>query len=791
MARRNAWFRSADKQDIRSVPSRPPIQSVHGSKLASATSGSAPTPPPAPGSSVAADRGTRLIEFARTCKAAARAVSLYPSTHPAIGIALTRLVESARRAAEHDTLTLTVLPQSLLLDGSPSERPDAAITELAALLHAHQVGSLAATIETDLETWRSLLQLLARAPEELRQEGGISRVWTAGGGRTIEIREIDYAEVLRERSAHAATWDEIVANYLQDDSVEFDSKARGILLEIAADSDRLSELVAVIDERGRQEGRGHAGAAALRRMLESVVELVTRTDPDRLTSTLDNAATAIGRLSIDTVAALLDGATREGQPQRIDVAEELRTRLDDRQIGSLVARAVVDDRGSSARLAEALHALVPDDERQHRVLQFAREEAAGSSLASEADFEPLWQSVVDLVTSYSDTSFVGHEYARELSVARTQAIDVEQTSDDPPERVSAWLATVSDGAVRGLDVELLLDLLRVEADAGKWRALTAPVISHVEDLLLVGDFEAATRLVAALAGESPSGHSKERHASGADAVARLVGGPMMRHLAAHLRTADDHTFAEIKALCHALGEPVVQPLAEALSAEERERPRQRLTELLISFGALGRQTVDRLKNAPSATVRRTAIYLLREFGGSDALHELETLLGDAEPNVQREAIRAIVAIGTDDAFAMLQKALESGSNSSRNLLMQALTSIRDERAASLFAFILAHADYRGSLRAVYVKAIEALGAVDSDDGVAALRTVLFRSEWYAPFRTAAFRQAAAAALARLGSAAALEVLDEAARDGSRGTRRAARSARATISQPRHQRPART
>jgi HEAT repeat protein len=265
---------------------------------------------------------------------------------------------------------------------------------------------------------------------------------------------------------------------------------------------------------------------------------------------------------------------------------------------------------------------------------------------------------------------------------------------------------------------------------------------------------------------------------------------MMRHLATHLRTADDHTFDAIKTFCHALGEPVVEPLADALVAEERERPRRRLTELLISFGALGRHAVERLKGAPSATVRRTAIYLLREFGGSDALPELAVLLGDAEPNVQREAIRAIVAIGTDEAFAMLQKALESGSAASRNVLMQSLISIRDGRAASLFAYIVSHVDYRGGLRAIYVKAIEALGASGSDEGIEALRAVVHRSEWYAPLRTAALRQVAAAALARIGSAAAQQVLEDASRDGSRGARRAARTALADIARERPRRESR-
>ena len=58
------------------------------------------------------DQSAALAEFARACKAAARAVSLYPGAHPAIGISLTRLVvggpaalgperDGARRPSHH------------------------------------------------------------------------------------------------------------------------------------------------------------------------------------------------------------------------------------------------------------------------------------------------------------------------------------------------------------------------------------------------------------------------------------------------------------------------------------------------------------------------------------------------------------------------------------------------------------------------------------------------------------------------------------------------------------------
>ena len=79
---------------------------------------------------------------------------------------------------------------------------------------------------------------------------------------------------------------------------------------------------------------------------------------------------------------------------------------------------------------------------------------------------------------------------------------VEEASDDPPERIAAWLDTVSTSALGALDVKLLLDLLRIDHDPAHWGTLMTPVVRLLDDLLLVGDFEAASQLVSVLASEA-------------------------------------------------------------------------------------------------------------------------------------------------------------------------------------------------------------------------------------------------------------------------------------------------
>jgi hypothetical protein len=192
---------------------------------------------------------------------------------------------------------------------------------------------------------------------------------------------------------------------------------------------------------------------------------------------------------------------------------------------------------------------------------------------------------------------------------RDRALEVEEASDDPPERIAAWLGTVSTTSLGALDVTLLLDLLRIDYDAARWGSLMTPVVRLLDDLLLVGDFEAALQLVTVLAAEAANDAS-DRHPHAADAIDILIDSATVRHITAHLATISDTQFDIAKAMCLALGEVVVRPLVEALSTEERPAAQARLAAILVAFGPAGRRTIDRLKSSPHLLIRRTALQLL-------------------------------------------------------------------------------------------------------------------------------------------------------------------------------------
>lgn len=722
------------------------------------------------------DDAATLMEFARACKAAARAVSLYPAGHPAIAATLERIVHVTSAEVLQAPLMLTVRPDALLLGDRAPARADPAIAELAVLFHSHLIGQAVVHPGGNTEAWHSFLSLLGRPPESIRAEGGIARLWAATAQGHVELREIDYAEVLRERSAgESAVWHRIVAQCLRGAAFDLDADGVRELLDVAGEAGRLADVMSALDKTTSSDSTGAIGAksAAVLRMLRAIVETVSAREPARLEPVLQNMATAVGHLSPDTLLGMLhrpDDHAPESQLMNAVVS-----RMSDGTIARFVARHVAAEGSATDRLALAFQALVPDQDHQHRLLALAHEDVAASPLGGAEDFGATWDHIAkQLLTSYSDEPYVTDAYARELTGTQAHAIDVEQVSDDPPERVAAWLGTIATTALRALDLSLLIDLLHIEQDEERWGALMTPLVRLLEDLLLVGDFEAARDLIAVLVREAGSEGSTARRQHAIMGIDMLIAGPLLRHVTTHLATADEAQLATITAMCVSIGENLVKPLAETLSSEDRPRTRERLTSILLAFGSVGRQTIERLKTSDNPAVRRTAIYLIGELGGSHALPDLAELLDDTEPHVQRAAIRAILNVGTDEAFRILERALATGSTHAREAIMQSIGAVRDERATPLFTHILRRVDHRGPLAAIYVRAIESLGALRDPAGIAPLRDVLFGGEWWAPRRTAALRSAAAGALARIGTPEALSVLEDAAARGSRGVRATAR-----------------
>ena len=723
-----------------------------------------------------AEQAAVLADFARTCKAAARSVSLYPGTHPAIGASLARVVGATERLTAMGDITLTVHPDRLVVDGRAPRKPDQPVGELAAMLHERLIGTLTIEQEADADDWLALLLILSRAPEDVLADGGVGKAWAASGRAHFEIREIDYAEVLRERGAgDRAEWDRIIAFCLQGTTSAMDDRALASLLEAVGDPTRFGELLDHLPDSPASRGASvGARAAALLQLMNSAVEAARVRGEDMVDRALDSIAACGRKLTPEMMLAVL--AQRRSPDQgEARVASAVVERMSDESIASFVAGNVASEGRATERLAQAFEALVPEHERKERLLSLAEEEVRESPLGQDGGFETLWQGAADMLRSYSDRNYVSEDYGRELSGTRTQAIEVERSSDDPPERVQQWLSTVTDEALKQLDLALLLDLLRIESDPDQWKDVALIAGREIERRTLLGDPGVARELAERITHESGSDGRPELAAAAKAAAEKVAAGPLVRHLVPQLRKSDDQRLKDFAHLCHTIGPALVRPLAEALAVEEDNRAIRVLREILLDFGAAGRASVEQLKTSSNPAVRRTAIDLLRVFGGREALPELASMLGDADPQVQRDSIRAIVQIGTQEAYAVLERAIAS-SGGTRDTILQQLLELREDKAIPLLCYVLNHTEPRRTLVQVHTEIIQTLGNLRPHaESVRTLRRALYRGDWWAPFKTRTLRSAAATALMRIGTPEATAVLEEAAQRGSRGVRSAARA----------------
>jgi len=207
---------------------------------------------------------------------------------------------------------------------------------------------------------------------------------------------------------------------------------------------------------------------------------------------------------------------------------------------------------------------------------------------------------------------------------------------------------------------LVLDLLKIEKRPDAWSGVLDTAITDIDELVQAGQLSLAAQLleaIAAVAGDEASPFVEPARA----AMTRLVEGPLVRHLARYLRQATDVEFGIAQRMCTIIGPVLVKPMSDAIMGEENPKTVRRLRDILISFGAAAREYANELRSSRNPAVRRAAVDLLRALGGDAALPDLRTMLDDTDPQVQREALRAIVQIGTDDAYKVLEQALKSGA----------------------------------------------------------------------------------------------------------------------------------
>ena len=112
------------------------------------------------------------VILARAMTIALRTWGFYPPDHPAVGLAVDKLLAAMAEATGTGLLQLAVTPRALLIDGAPLDSPDLSVSECAALLHDRDILQLTLVAAPPEPAVRALLAVLALDRAERRARGG-------------------------------------------------------------------------------------------------------------------------------------------------------------------------------------------------------------------------------------------------------------------------------------------------------------------------------------------------------------------------------------------------------------------------------------------------------------------------------------------------------------------------------------------------------------------------------------------------------------------------------------------
>lgn len=669
-----------------------------------------------------------VLDFARAFRSAARAVGFYPPTHQTVVSALDQLASAARVATVDGPLCLTILPQAFLAGGVALDSSETVVADLAAVCHRHGVGAVILDSKATPEAWHGLLVQLARRPEDVRSAGGIQRQWKALRHRSPAILEIDFGALLRGQvGGDFIELAGVISHYLETAGVGgsiLDDPCAALRRAIDASPDEPQAIAAVLRE------------------LRAAAQL-TWTQPDQFDDVFRRAAAVGEFVSEGLMAGLLE---RRGTPEatfgNLDVVRALVERMPDATVSKFLSKVMGDAGAVSSRVTDMFRSLVPNPDRRRLIVSEAQDVQFEGNVAEQ------WAELARDIEAYSDRRFISDEYGNELHSVRDRADTQTLSSDDPPERVVGWVRSISDEAVRELDLQLLADLAHGETEAPRLKKVLDILHDHVTEASAEDDWTAAARTVEAIRGVASDSGDGTARLLASDVLQRLGASPAADHALVELVKPETGSADALVRMLGAVGAVVMPAVARQWASARQATLRSRLEQVAGQSGKPGRDALRRLlaSDGEPADVRVAAIRLLELTPGTDHLPALEAALSDPREEVRDEAFRSLAGSTSDRACDILARGVARADTAAQAVLLAKVTGLGASRASHVLQRLLPQVDPQTAHLPALLSMIAALGRVGGADAERLLADVISRTRWRTPLRAWRVRSAAGAAL---------------------------------------------
>lgn len=319
--------------------------------------------------------------------------------------------------------------------------------------------------------------------------------------------------------------------------------------------------------------------------------------------------------------------------------------------------------------------------------------------------------------------------------------------------------------------EKLLALMKQESSDDNYRLLVRKLMDAISLLDHNLEFARLCKILLALGDNCRNPRLSEvRRDACRNALEILLEDHLLQQLSAVMcRPAT--TRDNMKRLQHLFmltGERAADILAQRLAEEAEAHARKILAQTLVRMESAALPAMHRLLSDARWYVIRNALVIIGEIRDPSRVPQLGGFLGHDDVRVRREAVRTLARIGTPEAVEVLLSTMEKRKSDS-DLQMQALLFLGalKQRAAlpHLLRFVTS-ADPLLRRAALTRGAVKALGEIGAEEAVAPLAMLMNRRKLLYKRRFQEIQEAAALALARIGTPEARSALSIAARQGT-------------------------
>src|SRR3954469_13258506 len=718
-----------------------------------------------------------LLQLARALLVAVRNWTLYPPEHPTVGASVTRLAGTIHDTSLGAIFAVGVTPDTLMIEGTMADGGQSGIAEAAALLHDRDIVALTFIGEVPIEALQAFLRVLTLEPAERRQRGGPAAIWASIGHRSIAIEQIDYSKVLAREDGELAEparrddlWRSIVLSISGGQHAIFDEHAQQRLLAIAGSAVDIADLAtAVAAPKCAIDGSPMltTQAATVLAAFRHLTSIVSVMSPERMPEVMTNLTTAASQIDPHVVMQVLQSADESAGVQ---VVRGMAAAFDDVKVAQLLATALALDGQASDRLATIFNTIAPDEDRKRRVLTLTRTMLSETDFGKSGHFQVLWASTEELLVAYNDREYVSDTYRNSLDGLGDRA--ERMGASDLPAELPEWIESLGQASVRGLSVQMLIDLFSLEQDATRADEMAADMSALAEDLLMSGAYADALTVTSALRTRARAPKAIGKDAS-RQALDELGESMAMRESVALIGDVDEENWTAMKAVIESVGVSSVESLKSVILVEQDTLTTARAEGVIVGFGARAVMRLASLVGDARWFVQRRGANVLGRIASAEAVPLLQPLLRQGDPRVARAAVSALGGIQDPAAARAIQTVLRAATGEVRRAVTEALVAEKDPRVVPMLVQILRESQPLGQDHEVVIETIDALGTVGTDASVPILITMAQRRKWFGGRKLRLLKEHSVDALARVGTAKAVAALQDAATTGDRTLRKLA------------------